>query len=177
MSLSTYGVWIHDFQIAWISGAGLFGEVGWLKVFYSALYLQIFKLQLFPPISHLIRYCRPAVYLSLLTSSFLCYGDFMKSLVTARKSLRGFWKLSRRSTHDQALTRIQIWAFIKSRSKTNGGGSGESEKSHLKGFYLWYGCRSGEWPTRECQETCSGPWRVSQNGSCSCHDNLQLSKK
>jgi hypothetical protein len=80
--ISMYAVWIH------ISGkrehlARLFGEVAWLKVFYSALCLQIFMLQLIPPISHLIHRGRAAVYLSLLTPSILCHDDFVKSLATA----------------------------------------------------------------------------------------------
>ncbi len=68
------------------------------NVFYSALFLQILLLQAFPPISHLIRRSRPAVYLSLLTPSILSYSDFVKSLANPMKSLRGFRKLSRRST-------------------------------------------------------------------------------
>ncbi len=35
-------------------------------------------LQLFPPISHLIRRRQPADYLSLLTPSTLCHDDFVK---------------------------------------------------------------------------------------------------
>ncbi len=30
---------------------------------------------------------------------------------------------------------------------------------------------------QECQETCSGPWHVNQNGSRRSQDNLKLSKK
>ncbi len=71
--------------------------------FYSALCLQILLLQLFPPISHLIRRSRPAVYLSLLTPSILRHGHFVKSLAKAMKSLRGFRKLSRRSTMTRPL--------------------------------------------------------------------------
>ncbi len=60
--------------------------------------MQILLLQLFPPIPHLIRSSRPAVYLSLLTPSILHHGHFVKSLANAMKCLRGFRKLSRRST-------------------------------------------------------------------------------
>ncbi len=55
-------------------------------------------LQLFPPISHLIRSSWLAFYLSLLTPSILCHDNFVKLLATAQKSLRGFRKLSRRFT-------------------------------------------------------------------------------
>jgi hypothetical protein len=91
-------VWIHDFRKALISGATLFGEVVSLNVFCSALCLQTLLLQLSVPISHLIRLCRSAVYLSLRTPSILRHGHSVKSLAKAMKSLRGFRKLSRRST-------------------------------------------------------------------------------
>jgi hypothetical protein len=65
--------------------------------FYSALCLGTLLLQLFPSISHLIRHSWSAVYLSLLTPSILRQGYFVKFLAKARKSLRGFRKLSRRS--------------------------------------------------------------------------------
>ncbi len=57
---------------------------------------------------------------------------------------------------------------------SSGGGS---EKSHYIGFHCWYCRQSGEWQARDCQETCSGPWRVSQNDSCHSHKDLQLWKK
>ncbi len=95
----TYEVWIHDFRKASITGARLFREVACLKsFFYSTVFLQILLLQLFPSISHLIRRRHFAIYLSLLTPSILSHSDFVKSLSTARKSLRGFRKFFRRST-------------------------------------------------------------------------------
>ncbi len=84
-----YGVCSDNFRKTWITCCRLFGEIAWLKSFYSALCLQILLLQLFPPISHLICRSQPAVYLSLLTPSILSYSDFVKSLSKARKSLRG----------------------------------------------------------------------------------------
>jgi hypothetical protein len=93
-----FGVRPDNFRKTWITCCRLFGEVAWLKSFYSALCLQILLLQLFPPISHLIRRSRPTVYLSLLTPSILHHGYLVKSLAKTMKSLRGFKKLSRRST-------------------------------------------------------------------------------
>ncbi len=83
---------------AWITGARLFGEWSAWKVFFNAVFLQILLLQLFPPISQLIRRSCSAVYLSLLTPSILSCSDFMKSHSTARKGLRGFRRLFIRST-------------------------------------------------------------------------------
>jgi hypothetical protein len=60
-----YRVWIHDFRKVWISGHRLFRKVAWLRVFYSALCLQIFMLQLFPLIWFAVASLH--VYLSLLT--------------------------------------------------------------------------------------------------------------
>ncbi len=91
-------MWIHDFRKALISGATLFGEVAWLNIFCSALCLRTLLLQLSVPISHLIRRSRSAVYLSLCAPSILRHGHSVKSLAKAMKSLRGFRKLSRRST-------------------------------------------------------------------------------
>jgi hypothetical protein len=62
------------------------------------------------------------------------------------------------------------------RNDGSGGGSG-SEKSHHKGFHRQYGRRSGEWPARECQETCSGPWRVGQNRLGRSHENGKALKE
>ncbi len=103
-----YGVCPDNFRKTWITCYRLFGEVAWLNSFYSTLCLQIFLLQLFPPISHLICRRRPAIYLSLLTPSLLSYSNFVRSLSKARKSLRGFRKLFRSLYHDQALTRMKI---------------------------------------------------------------------
>ncbi len=94
----TYGVCPDILRKTWITCCRLFGEVAWLKRFYSALCLQILLLQRFPPISHLIRHSCLTVYLSLLTPFILRHGHFVKSLAKAMKSLRGFRKLSRRST-------------------------------------------------------------------------------
>ncbi len=89
---------MHDFRKAWRPGTRLFGEDAWLKVFYSALYLQILMLQLFPPISHLIWWAGlPFIFLSL-PPPFSIMANCVKLLATARKSFRGLRKLSRRST-------------------------------------------------------------------------------
>ncbi len=109
---ATYRVLIHDFRKAWISGAMLFGEVVWLQVFYSTLCLQTLWLQLFLPISQLIRRSPSAVYLSLLTPSILCHGHCVKSLAKARKSLRGSRKLSRRSTMTRPWRECRYKCFI-----------------------------------------------------------------
>ncbi len=69
-----------------------------IKYFYSALCFEHFLFQPFPPIFHVIGSSRSAIHLSLLTPPILRYGDFMKSLVTARKSFIRSRKLSRRST-------------------------------------------------------------------------------
>ncbi len=63
------------------------------------------------------------------------------------------------------------------RSKRNGGGGSRSEKSQHKGFHRWYGRRIGEWPTRECHKTLSGPWRVGQNGLRRSHENGESLKE
>ncbi len=94
---TTY-VWQHGFRKAWISGAMLFGEVAWFKVFFIAL--SVCK-----------HFCFSSFY-PYLTWFALAHPPFIflvKALATARKSLRGFRKLSR---HDQALTKMQIYAFI-----------------------------------------------------------------
>ncbi len=57
-------------------------------VFYSAVFLQLLVLQLFPPISHLIRRGRSAVYLFLLTPSVLSHSDFVKSSLHSQKKLK-----------------------------------------------------------------------------------------
>ncbi len=66
---------------------------GWaIKTFFIALsFCKYFCFRSFHP-------SLTAVYLSLLTPSILSYSDFVKSLANPMKSLRGFRKLSRRST-------------------------------------------------------------------------------
>ncbi len=150
----TCGVWIHDIWKAWISVAWLSGEVVWFWVFFfCALYLQILMLQLFPPISHLIRHHRPAVYLSLLTPAILRYSDLVKLRATAGKSL--WQEMSRRSTMTGPWWGCRYKHLWKRQRRRNG--SGEAEKSHPDGFHQWYRCWTGEWLARECQETRWGP--------------------
>ncbi len=123
-----YEVCPDNFRKTWITCRRLFEEISWLKSFYSALCLQILLLQLFPPISHLIRRSRPAVYLSLLTPSILSYNYFVKSLSKARKSLRGFRKLFRRSPPRPGLDENEAITIYQRRSIRNGGGGGRTEK-------------------------------------------------
>jgi hypothetical protein len=58
------------------------------KVFYSSLDLRIFLLQLFPPISRLIRYSRSTVDLSLLTPLLSQSLRFRETALHSQKKLQ-----------------------------------------------------------------------------------------
>ncbi len=93
--------------------------------FFCTLCLQILVLQLFPPISHLTPHSWPTVYLSLLTPSILSYSDFVKSPSKARKRLRGFRKLFRRSLPWPGLDENEDITVYQRQSIRNGGGWSE----------------------------------------------------
>jgi hypothetical protein len=95
----------------------------------------------------------------------LRHGDFGKSFVTARKSLRGFRKYTRRSTMTRPWRECANERFSKRRRRKTVGCGGESEAPQLKGFHCQYCCQNREWLLGECQETRSGPWRFALNGS------------
>ncbi len=92
------------------------------------------------------------------------------------KSLRGFRKFPEGLLWPGPDKNVDITVYQK-RSIRSGGGGSQSEKSQHKGFHRQYGCRIGEWPVRECQETSSGPWCVAQNGLCRSHENGEALKE
>ncbi len=159
-----YGVHPDNFRKTWITCRRLFGEVAWLKSFYSALCLQILLLQLFPPISHLICRSRSAVYLSLMTLSILSYSDFVKSLSKARKSLTGFRKLFRRSLPWPGLDEYEVNSRLSKAKYKKQRRRRPIREISTQMLPSPIGRRIGEWPARECQGTRSGPWRVGQHG-------------
>jgi hypothetical protein len=128
-------------------------------------------LQNFPPISHLIHQSRPNVYLSFLTPSLLGQDDFVKSLATAQKILRGFKKLSRKST----MTRPWQECKYKHLSKSEVGETAAGDQKNFTARAI----SPPKWrmPARDCHETRSDPWCVGQNSSRCSHENLQLLTK
>ncbi len=86
-------------QTTWISGAMVYGEVGWRKYnLKNHSFDEGFASGSALSICHQDRRSRFAANLSLLTPFILFPSDVLKSLSTARKRLRIFIKLSRRST-------------------------------------------------------------------------------
>ncbi len=147
-------------------GATLTREIVWLNIFYSPLPSHKLLFQPFLPISYLIGCSRSSIHHYLLTPSNFPSKRFPKSLVMAIKSLRRLRKLSRRSTMTRPWQECKYKQFSKCKRGEIVSGGSKSEASQRKGFHRWYCCRSGEWPARECQETCSGPWCFDLNSSC-----------
>ncbi len=107
-----YEVCLHDSQKTYIFSVMLGEEIFWLNIFKSAFCFQELLFQPSSPISHLIGGSRSAVLFLSLPSPIFCHGDFMKSLITPRKSLIRFRKLSRRSTMTRPwreLSYMQLW--------------------------------------------------------------------
>ncbi len=146
-----YGVSLLRTRMPKLSGSTLIGEIAWLNILYSAFHVQKLLFQVFLSISHLIGCSQSAVYRSHLTPSKSSSWDFGKSLITARKSLRGFRKLSRRSTMTRPWRECTNKQFLKGEGGKTVGGSGESEIPERKGFHRRYHRQSGEWPVGECQ--------------------------
>ncbi len=75
----------------------------------------------------------------------LCHGDFGKSFVTAKKSLRGFRKLSGRSIMTRPWWESTYKRFSIGEGGETVGGGGESEIPEHEGFHHQYQGQSGEW--------------------------------
>ncbi len=128
-----YEVCLLDTRKTWILSATLGGEVWWLKI-YRALY---FKKLLFSPFSLSLTWLAVAglLFIFLSLSPFmLCCSDFMKLITTARKILRIFRKLSRRSTMTMP------WRECSYCSETSLTGESRFHISTPLGIWTWVPC-------------------------------------
>ncbi len=133
-------------------------------------------LQLFhPSLTWFIVAGLPFIFLSLLPP-FSAMTISWNRWPQPRKSLRGFRILSRRSTVTKP------WWECRYKGLSKGEVREQRRKRQIR--EIWpqrfpsrYLRRSGEWPARKCQETCSGPWRVGQKSLRHSHENMLLLKK